>query len=432
MQDNELIAEYVDNGSQRAFEELVNRYLPMVYACASRKVGTGDADDVAQAVFLILARKAESLRRRTDCQSLAGWMFRSTCYAAAQSLRSRQRRIQRETQAMIEQNAEIDMRADRFWAEASDRLDTIIARLGEKDREAVLLHYFAGAPHAAVGRALAVSEDAAAKRLSRAVEKLRQWLKRDGMAVDREQLESAMLTHGARPAPAAVVAACVAAGVSLDAVALGTSAAFAIAQGATQAMLLGQIKTVAALGCAAAIAAGGAAATWHAATTPPALEQVYIERLEPFGLEYRGRNVLPDGTIQFQINRTGNTRTYFAEIGDSVEGYRLQAYKEEIIDEQVPSVGRSLKRDASRLILERDGQVVTIEKGGILPNVATVAVFRVNNQLAGITAAPGDEIELHGRRYRMENLSPDGTSVALAEQSTGKRLVVRKGQGGAQ
>ena len=77
--DRELLREYVTSGSDDAFAELVTRYVALIYSSALRQVGDPFlADEVTQAVFIILARKADRLKQET---LLAGWLFQTTRFA---------------------------------------------------------------------------------------------------------------------------------------------------------------------------------------------------------------------------------------------------------------------------------------------------------------------------------------------------------------
>src|SRR5262245_47782976 len=96
-EDWDLLQQFVQSGSQEAFGKIVARYLDLVYSAARRQVrADAIAQDVAQAVFIILFRKAGQLRRNTI---LPAWLLRTTSYAAKNALRSEQRRQQHEQQA---------------------------------------------------------------------------------------------------------------------------------------------------------------------------------------------------------------------------------------------------------------------------------------------------------------------------------------------
>src|SRR5262245_48204416 len=95
--DLELIRSYATTGSEEAFAEVTRRHLGLVYSAALRQVGDVHlAQEVTQAVFVILARKAGSLR---DGTVLAGWLFRTTRFAAARAVRAERRRQRREQEA---------------------------------------------------------------------------------------------------------------------------------------------------------------------------------------------------------------------------------------------------------------------------------------------------------------------------------------------
>jgi RNA polymerase sigma factor (sigma-70 family) len=100
---HELLAEYATTGSEAAFRELVTSYLDLVYSAAVRLVDgdTHRAEDVAQTVFIDLARRAQSLSKEV---MLGGWLHRHTCFVAANLMRAERRRQSRERQA-VEMNA---------------------------------------------------------------------------------------------------------------------------------------------------------------------------------------------------------------------------------------------------------------------------------------------------------------------------------------
>ncbi len=179
IEDAELLRQYVKERSDSAFAELVRRHVDLAYSVALRKVG-GDAhaaQDVAQAVFIALARQAGALTQR---QTLTGWVYLTTHHLAAQTVRADRRRQVREREAHTMN--EIFNTPDIDWPKLRPVLDDAMQELNEPDREAVLLRYFERRAFAEIGRALHVTEDAARMRVDRALEKLRALLARRGVA----------------------------------------------------------------------------------------------------------------------------------------------------------------------------------------------------------------------------------------------------------
>src|SRR5262249_40868910 len=125
MRDAELLYQYVSQRSEAVFSELVQRYLPLVYTAALRQVRDAAlAQDVAQVVFIILARKAGRLSSGT---LLPGWLFRTTRYAAAKALRTELRRRRREQEALQMQVTH----PDDVWERVAPVVDAALAQLGE-------------------------------------------------------------------------------------------------------------------------------------------------------------------------------------------------------------------------------------------------------------------------------------------------------------
>src|SRR5580658_4394231 len=156
-----LLVEYVRSGSEAAFRELVARYLDLVYSTAVRLAG-GDthlAEDVAQTVFVDLARLAKGL---SGAVKLGGWLHQHTCFVAAKTLRGERRRQSRERQA-VEMNSLPDQSEARL-SEVAPILDEAINQLGATDRAAVLLRFYERLDFRSVGEALGTNADAAQKR----------------------------------------------------------------------------------------------------------------------------------------------------------------------------------------------------------------------------------------------------------------------------
>jgi RNA polymerase sigma factor (sigma-70 family) len=207
--DRQLLQQYAREGSEAAFGELVARHVNLVYSAALRRTN-GDAhlaQDVAQLVFTDLARKAGSLPKGVV---LSGWLHRASRFAAAQLMRTEQRRMTREQEALMMNTPEYEPSADSSrrsptaadWRDIRPLLDEALDTLGDADRDAVLLRFFEQRTLAEVGRALGSSEDAARKRLSRALEKLRSRLTRRGVTTTATALSAAIAANAVQAAPA--------------------------------------------------------------------------------------------------------------------------------------------------------------------------------------------------------------------------------------
>ena len=198
-----LLAEYAQTGSESAFQELVVRYLALVYSTALRQVG-GDrhlAEDVAQTVFLHLARKASRL---PDQARLGGWLYQDTCHVAATVLRGERRRYFRESRA-AEMNA-LQGSEDRERADLLMALDSAINQLASNDRLAIVLRFFEERDFQFIGASLNSSEDAARMRVNRALEKLQTLLKRRGLALSTTALATALASETLAAVPPGLAA----------------------------------------------------------------------------------------------------------------------------------------------------------------------------------------------------------------------------------
>src|SRR5262245_51110040 len=167
---NELLRRYVEGQSEEAFAELVRRHIDLVYSAALRQVG-GDAaaaQDVTQAVFTDLARKASYLTRHA---SLTGWLYTSTRFQASKARRSEQRRRVREQEAHTMSQILQTTDSDPGWNELKPVLDEVMHELKNDDREAVLMRYFEERPLAEIGARFGLSDNAARMRVERSLDK---------------------------------------------------------------------------------------------------------------------------------------------------------------------------------------------------------------------------------------------------------------------
>jgi RNA polymerase sigma factor (sigma-70 family) len=147
--DFELLAEYAAGGSERAFATLTERYVNLVYSAALRQLSNPQlAEEVAQAVFLILSKKTGDFRKGTV---LSGWLLRTTRFTTTNILVHQYRRTRREQEAAQMHNTPSDESA---WDEMVPFLDEAMSQLGEKDRNAIALRYFEQKPLEEVGLAV--------------------------------------------------------------------------------------------------------------------------------------------------------------------------------------------------------------------------------------------------------------------------------------
>src|SRR2546430_13988998 len=206
MEDMALLREYSASNSEEAFRTLVDRHLDMVYATALRQVNDRElAEEVTQAVFVALARKAGSISKATI---LAGWLFRAARFAAAKAARSESRRRHWEREAAQMENESSS--SESAWEQIAPLVNDALTQLSEVDRCAVILRFFESKSFQQIGSALGTTEAAAKMRLSRAMEKLRQIFQKRGVVVPGAALLAALSTHAAQAAPAGLASSSVA------------------------------------------------------------------------------------------------------------------------------------------------------------------------------------------------------------------------------
>src|ERR1035437_5582562 len=232
MDDLALLREYAARNSEAAFETLVSRRVGFVYAAALRQMCDPHlAEEITQAVFIILAQKAG---RISDKTILAGWLFRTTRFAALAQIRTDAKRRRREQEAQMQ--TELQPTApELFWEQMSPLLDEALATLGETDRQAVLLRFFENKSLAEVGHSLGTGEDTARKRVSRALEKLHRYFSKRGVSSTTAIIAGAISANSVQVAPAVLVK-------SVTAVAIAKGAA---ASGSTLTLIKGVLKIMA-------------------------------------------------------------------------------------------------------------------------------------------------------------------------------------------
>lgn len=210
LSDTELIQQYAQHGSQPAFATLVSRHLNLVYSAARRQVRSPQlAEEVAQSVFCDLARNAGTFKPGA---SLTGWLYLVTRRTAIDAIRKESRRQSRE-QAVGEVSA-MNAKPDS-WTRIEPLLDEAMETLPEADRSVLLLRFFEDKSLREVGETLGTSENAAQKRVARAIDQLRAAFLRRGVAITAAGLATDLSAHALETAPISLKAAIAATTVSL-------------------------------------------------------------------------------------------------------------------------------------------------------------------------------------------------------------------------
>jgi RNA polymerase sigma factor (sigma-70 family) len=198
--DFQLLEQY-RAGSNAAFAELVTRHIDWIYSAARRRVRDEHlAEDVVQAVFMALA----SNRSLTEGTVMSGWLFGVMRYTSAKAVRAKERRQRHEMAAGEQRLAGAETSGNEEWKDLVPALDAAVESLGKRDREAILLRFYQRCSFADLGKALAISDEGARKRVARATVKLRHNLSARGAAISEVALAETMFSHLTQPAPASL------------------------------------------------------------------------------------------------------------------------------------------------------------------------------------------------------------------------------------
>ena len=250
-----LLREFAATDSEAAFAALVQRHINLVYSTALRSVGSAHAaEEISQAVFIILARKAKSLGAKTI---RAGWLHQTTRLTAANFLRGEIRRQKREQEAYMQST--LNEPDANVWPQIAPLLDDALGKLGERDRNAIVLRFLENKSLAEVGTALGASEDAAKMRVNRALEKLRKLFGKRGVALSATLIAGAVSASSVQAAPAGLAKS-----VTLVAMTKGVAASsstLTLIKGALKIMAWTKAKTAIVVGGCVLLAAGTAIVT---------------------------------------------------------------------------------------------------------------------------------------------------------------------------
>jgi RNA polymerase sigma factor (sigma-70 family) len=236
--DMELLREYSRDGSETAFADLVRRHINLVYSVALRHVGiTAHAEEITQAVFIILVRKAAGLREKTV---LEGWLYETARLTALSFMRGERRRQLREQEAYMQSILNEPDTGDAVWNQLASLLDEAMARLGKTDRDAVILRFFNDKSVRDVATSLQVSEAAAQRRILRALEKMHRFFTKRGVNSTIAIIAGSIPAHSIQIAPAALAKTVTAVATTKGSIAAAST--LTLVKGALKIMAWSKIK----------------------------------------------------------------------------------------------------------------------------------------------------------------------------------------------
>jgi uncharacterized protein (TIGR03435 family) len=290
-----LLKEYAESASEASFTALVERHINLVYSAALRSVGNAHAaQEIAQAVFIILTRKAKSLGGKTV---LSGWLYQTARLTAANYSRTEIRRQHREQEAYMQ--SILNEPESEAWRQIAPLLDDAMGRLGAKDRDAIVLRFFENKNLREVGLALGASEDAAKMRVNRALEKLRKIFTKRGVTHSAAIIAGAVSANSVQAAPAALAKT-----ISAIAVAKGAAASastLTLIKGALKIMAWTKAKTAVVVGAGILFAAG---------TTTITVKEIQDHRTYPW-------QVHPGNITVDQLNQPPQVRILASKFKES-------------------------------------------------------------------------------------------------------------------
>lgn len=200
--DSSLLRDYTGRASEDAFAELVRRHVNKIYSVAWRHTGNAhSAEEITQTVFVILAKKGRQLGPKVN---ISGWLYQTARFASVSYVRGEIRRARRQAEADMQ--SKISETETEHWVEIAPLLDAAMAGLNDTDRQAVVMRFFDGKSMKDIGESLNATEDAAKKRVTRAVEKLRAYFARRGVTSTAAGLVEALSAHAVQIAPAGLAA----------------------------------------------------------------------------------------------------------------------------------------------------------------------------------------------------------------------------------
>jgi RNA polymerase sigma factor (sigma-70 family) len=248
MDDQQLLAALVGINRDTALAECIRRFGPMVRRTAWRiTCDEHRADDVCQAVFLILLRKAAGLANHT---SPSAWLHQVTVLTARDMVKSEARRQRREQEAVMVAQAQATP-----LTRLPTGIDQAIVRLPEIYRRVIVAYYLEGHSHAAVAAKLGVSEEIVRKRASRGLDRLRKYLARTAVGSLTVAALTGLLTGEAAAAQTTCLTAAQVAAIQAAAAGSASVQVSGLATAATKALVWAKVKVYAAIVASVAVVA---------------------------------------------------------------------------------------------------------------------------------------------------------------------------------
>jgi RNA polymerase sigma factor (sigma-70 family) len=240
--DAELLERFVERRDETALAALVKRHGPMVWGVCRRVLGHHDAEDAFQATFIVLVRKAASVKPR---EMVANWLYGVARQAALQALTAARRRSK---EVQVAQMPDTEAPQDR-WADMRPILDEELSRLPDHYRAVVVLCDLEGRSRKEVARQLGCPEGTVASRLARAREMLAKRLTQRGVALSGGAL-AAVLSQ--KIASAGVPVSVVSSTIKAASLCAAGQAAIpvkvaAVAEGVLKTMLVSKLKAAVAV-----------------------------------------------------------------------------------------------------------------------------------------------------------------------------------------
>lgn len=372
--DTERLRQYVKEGSESAFTELVREHVNLVYSAALRETGgdNAQAEDLSQAVFTELSRKS---RKLLGHPSIAGWLYTTVRHLAANLRRAEQSRRCREEEAQRMNELLSEGSPDQAWRQIRPVLDDALHELNEADRAAVVLRFLEDRSLREVGAAMGLQENAARMRVDRALDKLRGLLARRGITSSASGLAAALAIGVVTPAPEALA---------------GTIAVTALASGGaagSTALTVMKLMSIIKVGVIGAVVVAGIAL--------PAWQQMRLEQVRSENAQLRAEQTDAGqetelASLRGELERLRKVEANQAEL-EQLRNWQAQVQPELLRLRGMAGVARRANAEAESLrgqLAQQTTDGVTNPVSGAMADAMKLAMEqRMQGQLSRMSAS---------------------------------------------